>query len=58
MNAQEAEIGPTILLHEEHVLAIIAALCVMTRVRGNDDSRDSWHGGQFNLRIAKVQNNR
>ena len=41
--AEDAKIRPVIVVHEEHVLAIVASLDDMVRDICDDDSSDPWH---------------
>ena len=41
--AEDAEVQGVVVGHEEHVLAIVAALRDVMRAFGNYDSGDAWH---------------
>ena len=40
---EQAEVYAAIIVDEEHVLMIVAALRDVVRATGNDDSGDTWH---------------
>ena len=55
---QKVQIHPTILIHEEHILAIIAALRDVVRNIGNDKSCDTNHVRMLSDNRGKCDYNR
>ena len=43
LRRQQFEVHPPIVVHEEHVLPVIAALGDMVRNAGDNDAGNSWH---------------
>ena len=53
--AEDAKIGPVIVVHEKHVLAIVAPLDDVVRDVFDDDSSDPWHVLTLPYRIRTVK---
>ena len=44
LTCQQLKVEPKIIVHEEHLLAVVPALGDKTWNAGHDNARDSWHG--------------